>query len=145
MTTTKVKQNIFQRITTAKGNFPPIIKNKVNPHFKNRYAGLEDIVTAIEPALIDSGVLITGSCDCSDNTTTLVKVSLVNIDDGDSITSTMPVSETNPQKQGSAITYARRYLLCLMLNLTTEDDDDGNAASLEKVKTTNGKQPVGVW
>ena len=39
-------------------------------------------------------------------------------------------SQPNPQDQGSGLTYARRYALMAVLNLTpTETDDDGAAAS----------------
>ena len=40
----------------------------------------------------------------------------------------MPIKE-EPQAQGSAITYARRYALSAILGLDTEADDDGNQAS----------------
>ena len=39
----------------------------------------------------------------------------------------------NPQQQGSAITYARRYALASIFNLNQEDDD-GNTATGYQVK-----------
>jgi hypothetical protein len=39
------------------------------------------------------------------------------------------LTKEDPQGQGSAITYARRYALCAVLNLVGDDDDDGNGAS----------------
>lgn len=41
----------------------------------------------------------------------------------------MPVNNPNAQGYGSAITYARRYGLCSMLGVVSDEDDDGNAAS----------------
>ena len=38
-------------------------------------------------------------------------------------------NKANPQKMGSAITYARRYGLCSMLGIVGEEDDDGLAAT----------------
>jgi hypothetical protein len=35
------------------------------------------------------------------------------------------LSKNDAQGQGSAITYARRYALCAVLNLVADDDDDG--------------------
>lgn len=37
--------------------------------------------------------------------------------------------KNNPQKMGSAITYARRYGLCAMLGIVGEEDDDGQRAT----------------
>jgi hypothetical protein len=53
----------------------------------------------------------------------------------------------NPQQQGSAITYARRYALASIFNLNQEDsDDDGNSASGIKVQAVkeqlNTKHPL---
>jgi hypothetical protein len=39
------------------------------------------------------------------------------------------LAKNDPQGQGSAITYARRYSLCSVLNLVADDDDDGQAAA----------------
>jgi excinuclease UvrABC ATPase subunit len=38
-------------------------------------------------------------------------------------------AKNDPQGQGSAITYMRRYALSAILGIATEEDDDGNAAS----------------
>ena len=38
-------------------------------------------------------------------------------------------NKANPQKMGSAITYARRYGLCAMLGISGEEDDDGQRAT----------------
>ena len=38
-------------------------------------------------------------------------------------------NKANPQKMGSAITYARRYGLCAMLGIVGEEDDDGLGAT----------------
>ena len=43
-----------------------------------------------------------------------------------------PKSETNPQDQGSAISYARRYSLQSMVFIPAEDDDGNKAASASK-------------
>ena len=39
------------------------------------------------------------------------------------------LAKNDPQGQGSAITYARRYALMAMLALVADEDDDANAAS----------------
>ncbi|TKT85241.1 hypothetical protein FDK13_34175 [Dyadobacter frigoris] len=41
------------------------------------------------------------------------------------------MEKQTPQGQGSAITFARRYALCAMLNIA-QDDDDGQSAEQKK-------------
>ena len=48
------------------------------------------------------------------------------------ISSFFPITTTEPQKMGSAITYAKRYLLTTVFNVIAEEDDDGNAAQGNK-------------
>ena len=49
-------------------------------------------------------------------------------------------NKANPQKMGSAITYARRYGLCAMLGISGEDDDDGQRAT-PKAQLPSSKPP----
>jgi hypothetical protein len=44
------------------------------------------------------------------------------------------LAKSDPQGQGSAITYARRYALMAVLGLVADEDDDGNKASAAKPK-----------
>jgi len=64
-------------------------------------------------------------------TTTLIHKS------GQWIQSEMPLHlpKQDPQGQGSAVTYARRYAYMAILGLVADDDDDGNAASRPKVQS----------
>jgi hypothetical protein len=49
---------------------------------------------------------------------------------GESISGSHPLPDiTDPQKFGSAITYARRYSICAILSITADEDDDANTAS----------------
>ena len=42
--------------------------------------------------------------------------------------------KNDPQGQGSAVTYARRYAYMAILGLVADDDDDGNAATRPKAR-----------
>lgn len=123
-------RNLYQRIAAAKKNFGPIVKNKTNPHYKSKFADLESVINAVEQALAAEGVLIIGTCQPMSNEAWVVGIRLINIDNPEDRTDqTIPSQQFDPQKQGQAITYYRRYILGLVLNLNIEDDDDGNAAS----------------
>ena len=56
----------------------------------------------------------------------------------------------SPQAFGSASTYARRYLMCSLLNITAEGEDDDAEAAMDREKepvkvarrNSDGKRPV---
>jgi hypothetical protein len=61
---------------------------------------------------------------------------------GESMEGCQPVlsAKADAQSMGSALTYARRYGLCAALGLVSGDeDDDGNAASQVKSRSTPSK------
>ena len=102
-------------------------KTAVNPHFKNEYFSLDDIVHATTPLLTKHGLYVSHRITCADSVTLMV--TSVSDESGDCISSSIPLPVSqNPQAMGSAITYYKRYNLCSLLNIA-EADDDGNAAS----------------
>ena len=107
-----------------------VSKDSVNPYFNSKYASLSTILTAVTPVLTEAGLSIvqmpTGENELQ---TTLIHSS------GEWISSTMKLApiKADPQAQGSAITYARRYAVGAILSLNIDEDEDANAA-------THGKQ-----
>jgi hypothetical protein len=119
-----VQKNLTQKIIEAKKNFPSIRKSGTNPHFKNRYMTLDEIVDAITPALSEQGILVYHTMHGGDLVTSIT--------DGEStIDSFYPLraENKNDQQLGSAISYGRRYSLCALLGIVADEDDDGNKAS----------------
>jgi hypothetical protein len=126
-------KELIAALIKAQSEFSPIKKNKTNPHFKSRYADLDEVLTAVLPALQNNGILLSQSMDIQEGiqglSTMLYHVS------GESIASFFKLPEEgNPQKLGSLITYARRYSICAILGVTAEEDDDGNGAKPGKPK-----------
>jgi hypothetical protein len=117
-------------ILKVQGAVDSVKKDKVNPHFKNRYATLENVIDTARPALQEAGIafvqapgqVLDGSVEV---TTMLVHES------GEWMRSTLhvPLGKRDAQGVGSAITYGCRYSLMAMLGLPPTDDDDGAAAS----------------
>ena len=122
------RTELLKGIGLAKRNFAPIVKDAKNPHFKSTYATLGAILAAVEIPLLDEGVLISHTLDHGSNGSMMLRTSLTHWDTGASIETSFPVAGNDPQRLGSALTYARRYNLLNLLNLATEDDD-GEAAS----------------
>jgi len=111
-----------------------VSKDAKNPFYKNKYASLSNIIEAVTKPLNDNGLSIV-QMPCNEGLTTM----LVH-ESGEwiSSTSSTPVKDnTDPQKLGSAITYARRYALGAILSLNIDEDDDGQRASTPVQKQTS--------
>jgi len=60
----------------------------------------------------------------------VLRYTLTHVPSGEFQTGDYPLNLSDPQKMGSAITYARRYALLAVTGIAAEDeDDDGDAAS----------------
>ena len=101
-------------------------KTKTNPWYKKKYADLADIWEAIKTPLHNNGLSITQIPNNSNSVT-----SILLHESGEYIkgTLTLEPTKTDPQGMGSAITYARRYMMSGMLGIVSDDDDDANTAS----------------
>lgn len=117
-----------------------IEKDAINPHFKNSYSSLNEVLGKVKKPLNDLGIVIVqrpGTDYYMDDKNDYAKSSivtglyteLIDTEDDSKVESFTPfINSTDMQKLGGAITYARRYSLVSMLGLE-DADDDGNTAS----------------
>ncbi len=103
--------------------------NKVNPHFKNRYADLASIRDAVVPALTANGIAVVQLLDASAEGQASVVTRLMHSSGAYIESVCMLPTGGNMQSMGSAITYARRYSLSAICCISADEDDDANAAS----------------
>lgn len=106
-----------------------VSKDAKNPFFKNKYASLSNIIEAVTKPLNDNGLSVLQLPSIEGLTTMLLHESGEWIS---SISSTPVKDATDPQKLGSAITYARRYALGAILSLNIDEDDDAQKAATPK-------------
>ena len=119
--------SLHQKLHQAKLHIGKVTKNAQSHHSK--YADLNAILDAVEPILLENGMLllqpIQGNSVCTQ---------IVDIESGAMLESCMDLPQgVNPQNMGSAITYYRRYTLQAALSLQAVDDD-GEKASKEEPK-----------
>lgn len=113
-----------------------IKKGEKNPHFKNTYANLNEVLAKVVEPLNNLDVVVIQTPEKEGLKTTLLDTS-----DDTKIEGFLPfMGISNPQHVGSNLTYYRRYSLVTMLGLEDEDDD-GNKASTP-TKQTNQTQPA---
>jgi len=110
----------------------PANKDSYNDYTKSKYATLGSVQDACRDSLIENGIWVTQFPVNVGMVNTLGLVTkLVHIDSAQWQSSllVMPLPKNDPQGYGSALTYARRYGLCALVGIVTEDDD-GSAASI---------------
>lgn len=139
MHTSEQINELAAALAAAQGEIKNATLNKINPHFKAKYADLAQIRDTVAAPLSKAGLSIVQGFSLLDGkpcfTTRLMHKS------GQWIESTLPFAGdlANPQKAGSAITYYRRYCLAAMAGIAAEEDDDANAAA--ERKNGNGHAP----
>lgn len=121
-------ETIVPALIKARASFKAAVKDASNPHFKSQYVTLDGVVDSVNDALLANGVFCTQQTDVVDGRTVLYTRFLH--ESGQWIGSAYPVHpiKNDPQAEGSALTYARRYALMALAGIAPEDDD-GNAAS----------------
>ena len=103
--------------------------NKINPHFKSRYADLASIREATLPALNKNGLAVAQFTKMHGDLLVL-HTRLIHTS-GQFIEGEypLPMALDKPQVMGSAYTYAKRYSWAAICAVSAEEDDDANAAS----------------
>lgn len=110
---------ILTKLLAVQKAIKPIVKDEVNPHFKNRYFDINSLLAEAKPILNENGLVLTQPLN-GDSLTTII----YEVESGETIMSTVTLPQvTDPQKMGSAISYFRRYSLVSLLGLEGEDDD----------------------
>lgn len=95
-----------------------IAKDSKNPHFKNTYASLTQILSEVKPVLTKLGLVVLQPIQDGK-----VWTIIMNADKPIAQSSIDLPTNLAPQALGSAITYFRRYTLSSLLALEIDDDD----------------------
>lgn len=132
---------IAPALVAASAELGPVVKDSVNPAFRNRYASLDAIMEQIRPVLARHGLAVIQSGttpETIDGRLMSVGVeTMILHKSGEWVSSgvILPVEKPTSQGVGSALSYGRRYGLSAVLGLTAEDDD-GQAASARPVASS---------
>ena len=120
-------------LVSAQAEFSAVPKGSTNPFFKSKYAALPDVVASAGPVLAKHGLAVSQHVTTNEHGADMLITYLLHVS-GEYIAHGMMLHmvKDDPQAQGSAITYARRYAYMSALGLVADDDDDGNSASKAK-------------
>ena len=144
-------QAFADAISRAQSSILPVVKDRRNDHTKSSYATLAAIAEAVTPIYTAEGLAISfdtyspaRDSDLPELAAGMVRViALVShrgghvrkyhldgaLDDKGSAGNT---NKTGIQAMGSTVSYLRRYLVCMIFNVATADDNDGNAGAGSK-------------
>ncbi|MTV23039.1 ERF family protein [Staphylococcus delphini] len=124
------------------------LKDKNNPFYKSKYVPLENVVEAIDEAATPHGLSYT-QWALNDNDGRVGVATMLMHSSGEYIEFDpvfMNAEKNTPQGAGSLISYLKRYSLSAIFGITSDQDDDGNAASGKQKKSEPkaSNQTVGV-
>jgi hypothetical protein len=137
------KQKFYAAMNEVQANLPAIVNNAWNDQTKSRYAKLEIIAKALRPVYTAQGFSVSFTQDDSPIEGHIrVRGRLAHRDGHvedhyhvdvplDSAGIAGKVNKTPVHATGSSFTYGRRYLVCMMFDIATGDDNDAQAEDVE--------------
>lgn len=132
--------NLYAAIHKAQAKIETVRKNGENPHFKSKYATLDEVWETVRKAVNDAGLVVFCTIDPTADGKRELTTHVAEVKSGEEISCSFPIvaQAATPQAVGSAMTYARRYTLTALLEIVTGDgaDDDGEAATNHNTPAT---------
>ncbi|MBP0441360.1 ERF family protein [Tianweitania sediminis] len=127
----------FAAMSRCQAELPIVTKSKVNKHTNSSYADLAAIEEQAMPVIYQHGFAVSFQPDGYNNRGELRILWEISHEGGyrrnglseipiDGDSSQGRSGKTATQTFGSTATYGRRYLLCMLFNISTGDDRDGN-------------------
>lgn len=128
-TPTEEVKTIYQRMAMTQAGLAPIVKDKTNPHFKNAYFDINDVIAVVKPVALENGLLWMQPLCIVDGRNAIRNV-IVDIATGEKLEFDTFIPEyVNPQDFIKAVTYYRRGTAVPLWIIEGEADDDGNTAT----------------
>lgn len=116
-------------LAKAQGEIKAAIKAKVNPHFKSKYADLDACWDVAREPLSKNHLAVVQWPSAHGRSVTVETWLMHASGQWMCCPLTLLARDESPQAVGSAITYGRRYGFSGAIGITSDEDDDGNAAS----------------
>lgn len=136
-------ENLAKALAAFQKDLPKVGKDKTAKMgtYSYTYADLGSLTHTVVPLLVKHGLSFVTTPRVTEGGGYELVGRLIHVS-GESLEGALPIYGRQPQEIGSAITYARRYLLGCMTGVVTEDDDDGKAATKA---TPTKSEPARDW
>lgn len=138
-------------MSACQKELPVVVKNQRNKHTNSDYADLAAIEKQAMPKIHEHGFGVTFQ-PCGYNELGELQIKWQISHSGGHVESDIAgipvdgagakggINKTGTQAFGSTATYGRRYLLCMLFNISTGDDRDGNRVPDEPLERINEAQ-----
>lgn len=154
----QAEQAFAAAMNAAQAKMPRVVKRKKNDQTHSNYAPLEDIIEECSPVWTDNGFSLSFGEEACPKERHLRLICDVRHRDGHCVRYWIDLAlddaglrgsanKTQTHASGSTISYARRYLTCMIFHIPTGDDNDGNgpprspvAEALGTITPEQGKQ-----
>lgn len=120
---------LAKALLAAQTEMPAVDRDATNPHFGSSFISLGHLLAKVRPVLNKHGIVVAQFPSSDETGPTLVTLLLHESGEKLEFVAPLLLPKPDPQGQGSAITYMRRYALAAALGISDQEDDDGNAAS----------------
>jgi hypothetical protein len=146
-------KELQEAFAKAQAAFKPLKKNKKNPFFNSSFADLDSINDSTKEALTSNGLSISSNATTNGQIVTVETVIMHSSGQSLRVSAiSAKAKDETPQSIGGAVTYLRRYSLQAALNISADEDDDGNSnqketykeEKLQKVKVAAIMKKIGV-
>lgn len=128
-TTSQSTDALDAALAKAQAEITVAVKDKINPHFKSKYADLASVAEVCRAVLPKHGISVTQWPVHAEDGRLHMVTRLAYAGQWMAAEFSVPVAKQDPQGYGSAITYVRRFSLSAAVGVVADDDDDANAAS----------------
>lgn len=149
-------KSFAERLVSAVRQMPNPPLDSKNPHYGNRFASLLAVSNVVRPVLGEWCLAYRQTVSEKDGHHCVVTWVYGEDSDGtlaEKVLAAVPITVVgDPQKMGSALTYAKRYCLLAAFGLVGDEDDDAEAAQgrapesaqkpQRKASGTRGRKPA---
>ena len=136
---------LYKAIARVQQAIPEMQKDGENPYFNSKYLTLPTLQKTLNPILHANGLYVTQFPSTTVTGEPALKTIVFHLESGEylEVDAALSLTKVDPQAQGSAITYMRRYSLGAIFQIIVDEDDDANVASTitinpPKTGTTTG-------
>jgi len=132
------RDEFYAAMNRVQAELPIVAREALNSQTQSKYAKIEAIAKAIKPVYTKEGFSMSFGQGKSDHEDYIRIDGVLRHSSGhcedtyhidlpvDNVGIKGSVNKTMVHATGSTLTYGRRYLTCMMFNVATEDDTDGN-------------------